>query len=133
VRCQGARILVAEDNIVNQEVALGILRKLGARADAVADGAEVLEALRTIPYDLVLMDVQMPEMDGLEATRIIRDSHSAVHNHQIPIIAMTAAAMQGDRERCLDAGMNDYITKPVSPHALSEALNTWLPPENPAS
>jgi signal transduction histidine kinase/HPt (histidine-containing phosphotransfer) domain-containing protein len=128
---QGARILVAEDNVVNQDVALGILHKLGLRADAVADGVEAIEALETLPYDLVLMDVQMPEIDGLEATRIIRDLHSAVHNHQIPIIAMTAAAMTGDRERCLEAGMNGYVSKPVSPQALAEALNAWLPSDAP--
>jgi CheY-like chemotaxis protein len=128
---QVARILVAEDNMVNQDVAIGILGKLGLRADAAADGVEAIEALKALPYDLVLMDVQMPEMDGLEATRVIRDLHSEVRNHQIPIIAMTAAAMTGDRERCLEAGMNDYITKPVSPQALIEALNRWLPSETP--
>ena len=122
-----ARILLAEDNITNQQVALGILRKLGLSADAVANGAEAVKALETIPYDLVLMDVQMPEMDGIEATRQIRDPQSAVTNHGIPIIAMTAHAMQGDRERCLDACMNDYITKPVNPRMLAEALDKWLP------
>jgi PAS domain S-box-containing protein len=127
VRRQGARILVAEDNIVNQEVALGILQKLGLRADAVADGVEAIAALKSEPYDLVLMDMQMPVMDGLEATRIIRDPNSAVLNHQIPVIAMTAAAMQGDRERCVEAGMNGYVTKPVSPQSLVEALDAWLP------
>ena len=90
-----ARILVAEDNITNQQVALGILKKLGLRADAVADGAEAVKALESIPYDMVLMDVQMPVMDGFEATRLIRDLHSVVLNHDIPIISMTAHAMQG--------------------------------------
>ena len=121
------RILLAEDNITNQQVAVGILRKLGLRADAVANGAEAVKALETLPYDLVLMDVQMPEMNGLEATRHIRNPQSAVQNHQIPIIAMTAGAMQGDREKCLEAGMNDYVSKPISPLALSEALDKWLP------
>jgi CheY-like chemotaxis protein len=74
----------------------------------------------------VLMDVQMPEMDGYEATRHIRDPHSGVLNKQVPIIAMTAHAMQGDREKCLQAGMNDYVAKPVSPQALAETLSTWL-------
>jgi PAS domain S-box-containing protein len=124
-----ARILLAEDNITNQQVALGILKKLGLRADAVANGMEVLKALENLPYDLVLMDVQMPEMDGFEATRQIRNSQSAISNRQIPIIAMTAHAMQGDRERCMKAGMNDYIIKPVSPQALAEALDRWLPKE----
>jgi signal transduction histidine kinase/CheY-like chemotaxis protein/HPt (histidine-containing phosphotransfer) domain-containing protein len=123
------RILLAEDNITNQQVALGILKKMGLRADAVANGAEAVKALESIPYDLVLMDVQMPEMNGFEATQHIRDPRSAVANHGIPIIAMTAHAMQGDRERCLDAGMNDYIAKPVNPVALAEALDRWLPKE----
>ena len=122
------RILLAEDNITNQQVALGILKNLGLHADAVANGAEAVKALETIPYDLVLMDVQMPEMDGLEATRRIRDPRSAVRNHQIPIIAMTAHAMRGDRETCLEAGMNDYVSKPVRPMALAEALDKWLSP-----
>jgi CheY-like chemotaxis protein/HPt (histidine-containing phosphotransfer) domain-containing protein len=124
------RILLAEDNITNQQVALGILKKMGLNAEAVANGAEALKALETIPYDLVLMDVQMPEMDGYEATRQIRNPQSAVINHGIPVIAMTAHAMQGDRERCLEAGMNDYLSKPVDPRALSEALDKWLPKEN---
>ena len=128
---RSSRILLAEDNVTNQQVALGILRKLGLRADAVANGAEVLSALQTIPYDLVLMDVQMPEMDGLEATRAIRHPQSTVLNRHIPIIAMTANAMPGDRERCLDAGMNDYVVKPIAPQALADALDTWLPAEDP--
>ena len=128
-----AHILLAEDSIINQQVALSILKKLGLRADAVADGAEAVRALEAIPYDLVLMDVQMPEMDGLVATRVIRDPQSAVRNHQVPIIAMTAHAMQGDLEKCLEAGMNDYVTKPVFPQALVEVLLKWLPQEpNPA-
>jgi PAS domain S-box-containing protein len=127
----GARILVVEDNVVNQDVALGILQKLGLCADAVGNGAEAVELLRFVPYDLVLMDMQMPEMDGLEATRIIRNAQSAVLNHRVPVIAMTANSMQGDRQRCLAAGMDDYVSKPVSPQALAEALNTWLPKESP--
>ncbi len=128
-RGMAVRILVAEDNIVNQMVAVGILKKLGLRADAVGNGVEAVKALETIPYDLLLMDVQMPVMDGLEATRQIRDPHSAVRNHLIPIIAMTAGVMQKDQDRCMNAGMNDYVTKPVSPHALAEALGKWLPKE----
>jgi CheY-like chemotaxis protein/HPt (histidine-containing phosphotransfer) domain-containing protein len=127
------RILLAEDNIVNQQVAVGILKKLGLHADAVANGAEAVKALETLPYDLVLMDVQMPEMNGYEATRQIRDLQSLVQNHQIPVIAMTANAMQGDREKCLKAGMNDYISKPVSPQSLAEVLETWLPKETAAA
>ncbi len=121
------RILLAEDNSVNRMVAVGLLKKMGLSADAVADGAEAVTALETLPYDLVLMDVQMPEMDGLEATRRIRSPDSAVRNHQVPVIAMTAHALRGDRERCLEAGMNDYLAKPVSPQALAEVLGRWLP------
>ncbi len=127
MRRAAIRILLAEDNLTNQQVALGILRKLGLHADAVVDGAEAIAALEREPYDLVLMDVQMPKMDGLEATRLIRDPRSAVLHHAIPIIAMTAHAMQGDRERCLEAGMDDYVTKPISPQALAESIDRWLP------
>jgi PAS domain S-box-containing protein len=128
------RVLLADDNITNQLVALAMLTKMGLRADAVADGAEALQALDAIPYSLVLMDVRMPNMDGLEATRRIRDAERLAPNsaslpegHRLPIIAMTASAMQGDREKCLEAGMNDYISKPVTPRALAEVLEKWLP------
>jgi CheY-like chemotaxis protein len=110
-------------------VAVGLLQRLGLRADAVANGAEAISALETLPYDLVLMDVQMPEMNGLEASRRIRDPHSKVRHHEIPIIAMTAGAMPRDREECLQAGMNDYVSKPVSRQALAEVLQRWLPRE----
>jgi PAS domain S-box-containing protein len=123
----GTRILLAEDNRTNQLVALGILKNVGQRADVVSNGIEALRALEVIPYDLVLMDVQMPELDGMETTRRIRDTQSTVLNHNIPIIAMTAHALQGDRERFLAAGMNDYVSKPIDPRALVEALNRWLP------
>ena len=124
------RILLAEDNITNQQVALGMLKKLGLRANAVANGEEALQALEAIPYDLVIMDIQMPEMDGLEATRRIRNPKSAVLNHNIPIIAMTADAMQGDREKCLEAGMNGYVSKPVIQRELLAELKRLLPQEN---
>jgi PAS domain S-box-containing protein len=120
------RILLAEDNIVNQKVAQSMLKKLGFRTDTVANGAEALKALEMIPYDLVLMDVQMPEMDGLEATRLIRYSGSAFLNKDVPIIAMTAHAMKGDRERFIKSGMDDYISKPVSMEALKRVLDKWL-------
>jgi CheY-like chemotaxis protein len=126
VRLSNARILLAEDNKTNQLVAMGILKRLGLRADVVADGKKAVEALQSTNYDLVLMDVQMPEMDGLEATRAIRATASGVRNHAVPIIAMTAHAMQGDRQSCLDAGMNDYIAKPVTPAVLSDLLEEWL-------
>jgi PAS domain S-box-containing protein len=122
-----ARILLVEDNLTNQQVAGGILTKLGLTADAVNNGIEALEALTCISYDLVLMDVQMPVMDGYEATAHIRDTQSEVHNHDVPVIAMTAHAMTGDREKCLEAGMNDYVSKPVSPNSLAEVLAKWLP------
>jgi PAS domain S-box-containing protein len=133
MRRGAVRILLAEDNITNQQVAMGMVKKLGLRVDAVANGREALKALETIPYDLVLMDVQMPEMDGLEATRHIRDPRSSILNHQVPVVAMTAHAMQGDREECLEAGMNDYLSKPVSPQALSASLERWLPLEGAVS
>ncbi len=121
-----ARILLAEDNLTNQRVAMGFLKKLGLSADAVTDGTEVLKALASLPYDLVLMDVQMPLMDGLETTRQIRNPQSDVHNHEIPVVAMTAHAIQGDRERCLEAGMNGYVSKPLSLISLAEALEPWI-------
>jgi signal transduction histidine kinase/CheY-like chemotaxis protein/HPt (histidine-containing phosphotransfer) domain-containing protein len=119
-------ILLAEDNATNQQVALSILEKLGFRADAVADGRKAVQALEAGSYDIVLMDVQMPVMDGFEATRAIRSGETKVPNPRIPIIAMTAHAMKGDRERCLESGMDDYISKPISPQALAEALEKWL-------
>ena len=116
------RILVAEDNRVNQKVASRMLEHMGHRVDVVANGLEALAALRAMPYDLVLMDVQMPEMDGFEATRQIRDPGTGIPNPKVPIIAMTAHAMKGDRERCLEAGMDGYVSKPVEPGALREAI-----------
>jgi CheY-like chemotaxis protein/HPt (histidine-containing phosphotransfer) domain-containing protein len=106
-----------------------MLRKLGYRVEAVANGLEAITSLRTLPYDLVLMDCQMPEMDGYEATRAIRGGASGVLNPQVPIIAMTANAMQNDSKICLKTGMNDYISKPVSLGMLAEILEKWLPKE----
>jgi two-component system, sensor histidine kinase and response regulator len=120
----GLRILLAEDNPINQKLAIVLLQKAGYSVDAVENGAQVLEKVRANPYSVVLMDVQMPEMDGLEATRQIRawEEESGVH---IPVIAMTAHAMQGDRERCLEAGMDDYVTKPLQPKVLFSAIDRW--------
>jgi CheY-like chemotaxis protein len=120
------RILVVEDNPVNQKVAQAMLRKMGLRADVVADGQEAINALQMIPYDLVLMDCQMPEIDGFEATRCIRLEGSKALNPGIPIIAMTALSMQGDREKCIQAGMNDFIAKPVQQRELAEVIDRWL-------
>jgi two-component system sensor histidine kinase/response regulator len=119
------RLLLAEDNPINQKVALATLENLGYRADSVANGLEALDALSSRPYDLVLMDVQMPEMDGLEATSHVRDPKSTVLDHGIPIIALTAAAMTGDREKCLEAGMSDYLTKPLRPEELRRMIERW--------
>jgi signal transduction histidine kinase/DNA-binding response OmpR family regulator len=121
------RVLVAEDNVVNQKVAVQQLRNLGHTADVAANGLEVLEALERIAYDAILMDCQMPELDGYDATRHIRECererpHVYRHRPPIPIIAMTAHAMQGDREKCLRAGMDDYVSKPVNLEALRAAL-----------
>ncbi len=122
------RILVVEDNFTNQQVALAMLEKLGCFADVVENGREAIAALRRNTYDLVLMDCQMPVMNGYEAAAQIRDPQSGVGNSRIPIIALTAHAMKGDRELCLQAGMNDYIAKPVEPDAIAAMLDKWLPP-----
>jgi CheY-like chemotaxis protein len=123
--CQGARILLAEDNSINQKVAQSMLNRLGYKADVVANGLEAVRALELINYDLVLMDCLMPELDGYEATAMIRGDHSKVCDHSVPIIAMTANAMQGDREKCLEAGMDDYLAKPLKKDDLAVMLEKW--------
>ena len=138
------RILLAEDNVINQKVAVRLFQRLGYRIDVVANGREVVEALSRIRYDVIFMDCQMPEMDGFEATRVIREREAAeivsssgfrvsgskpetrnqkpVTSHRVPIVALTANAMQGDREQCLAAGMDDYLSKPISIEALATVL-----------
>jgi CheY-like chemotaxis protein len=114
------RILLAEDNVVNQKLALRLLSQMGYRADVASNGIEAIESVKRQTYDLVLMDVQMPEMDGLEASQRITSQLAA--DARPRIVAMTANAMAGDRERCMAAGMDDYVTKPIRVDALMEAL-----------
>jgi CheY-like chemotaxis protein len=120
------RILLAEDNAVNQLLATRLLERRGHSVTVAGNGKEALVALEKGSFDLVLMDVQMPEMDGFEATAAIREREKHIGNH-LPVIAMTAHAMKGDRERCLAAGMDDYITKPIRPEELAEMLVHYSP------
>jgi len=124
------RVLVAEDNVVNQKVAVRMLEKLGLRVDVAANGRETVRMFELLPYDLVFMDCQMPEMDGYEATQEIRRREEP--GRHVAIIAMTADAMAGCREQCLEAGMDDFITKPVAMEALFESLQRWAPVKEPA-
>jgi CheY-like chemotaxis protein/HPt (histidine-containing phosphotransfer) domain-containing protein len=124
-RRHDARVLLAEDNSINQKLAVVLLQKAGFSVDAVDNGVAAFERTRTGQYHAVLMDVQMPEMDGFEATRQIR-AWEAGRNQHIPIIAMTAHAMKGDRELCLLAGMDDYVSKPLQPRLLLAILDRWV-------
>ena len=117
------RILLAEDNAVNQKLALRLLSQLGYRADVAGNGLEAVQSVQRQAYDVVLMDVQMPELDGLDATRQIR---ALAQLAQPRIVAMTANAMQGDREMCIAAGMDDYLSKPIRPEELTKALRACL-------
>jgi len=127
VKISERRLLLAEDNVINQKVALGMLKKLGYAADIANNGVEALQKAKAIKYDLILMDCQMPEMDGYMATREIRKTEL---NTETAIVAMTANAMQGDREKCIESGMNDYISKPIKPDVLSLMLSCWLGDED---
>ena len=131
---KGTRILLAEDNITNQLVTNGILEILGLCADVAGNGLEALEAIRasdaTHPYTIILMDCQMPEMDGYDTTRAIRHGKAGEGNKKLPVIAMTANAMHGDREKCIDAGMDDYISKPIDFFALKALLVKWILEKN---
>ena len=129
IRSEGVRILLAEDNAINQAVTVGILQKLNWHVDVANNGLEALETCRSRDYGLILMDCQMPQMDGFEATRRIREwerEQAPESERHIPIIAMTASAMKGDRKRCLEVGMDDHIAKPVSPEALVDIVGKWL-------
>ncbi|HED30286.1 MAG TPA: response regulator, partial [Prosthecochloris aestuarii] len=119
-------VLVVEDNLINRKVAEAMLKKLGYSVDLVNNGAEAVEALHRKRYGLVLMDLQMPVMDGFEATRIIRDPDSGIPGRKVPIVAMTANATREDRQRCIEAGMDDYLAKPVDRDALLSMLQRWL-------
>jgi CheY-like chemotaxis protein len=119
---RGLRLLLAEDNAVNQVLAVRLLQKQGHQVVVVGNGKEALAALEEQSFDLVLMDVQMPEMGGFEATAAIREQERGTGRHQ-PILAMTAHAMKGDRERCLEAGMDGYVSKPIQPKELLQAIN----------
>jgi two-component system, sensor histidine kinase and response regulator len=120
----GLRLLLAEDNLVNQRLAARVLEKHGHQVTVVANGLEALMALENNHFDLILMDLQMPDLDGMETTRVIREHESGSGRH-IPIIALTAHALQGDRERCFDAGMDDYISKPIKMDELLRAVDRW--------
>jgi signal transduction histidine kinase/CheY-like chemotaxis protein len=122
------RILLADDNSTNQLVAASLLKKFGYACDTVDNGAAAIRALAGHGYELVLMDVQMPEVDGHEATRRIRAGEAGEATRQVPIIAMTAHTLSGDREACMAAGMNDYLSKPIEPQALKAMVERWLPP-----
>jgi CheY-like chemotaxis protein len=127
-RAKDLRILLVEDNMVNQAVAMGMLKKLGFAAQGATDGKKALEILSKTDFDLVFMDIQMPIMGGFETTSMIREGKARGRNKQVPIIAMTAHATKKDRQACLDAGMDDYIPKPISSQLITEAMNRTLSP-----
>ena len=119
-----ARILIVEDSVINQKVARALAEKAGYRCEVAANGIEALAAIRERPYDVVLMDVQMPEMDGYTATRRVRGLAGEIA--RTPVVGMTANAMKGDREKCLEAGMDDYISKPISAQEFLQKISQWV-------
>jgi CheY-like chemotaxis protein len=123
---QQHRVLLAEDNKINQVVAVGTLKKLGYEVDIVEDGGQAVSACAAAEYDAILMDVMMPGVDGYQATGMIREHERANGLKPMPIIGLSARAMAGDREIALDAGMNDYLTKPLRTSALEEVLDRWI-------
>ena len=127
------RVLIADDNMINQRVASALCVKLGLRADAVGDGREAVAASAAVAYDLILMDCQMPELDGYAATRAIREREAAQGTRRVPVVALTAHAMRGDRDQCLAAGMDDYLSKPIRLEELRSAASRWLPTAAPAA
>jgi len=125
---RGSRILLAEDNAINLEVAVALLSRVGLKVDTAENGQEAVAMAHAAAYDLVLMDVQMPEMDGLEATRMIRSmADSGASDKDLPILAMTANVFEEDRQACLEAGMNDFVAKPIDLKNLYSTLAKWLP------
>jgi CheY-like chemotaxis protein len=125
----GCRVLVADDNAVNRMLVMHLLRKMGATIHSVANGFEALQALREDDFDVVLMDCQMPEMDGYETTRLLRRPETLCKNRDVPVIALTANALATDREKCIAAGMTDYLSKPVNRESLEQALLRALNPD----
>jgi CheY-like chemotaxis protein len=127
---EGAHVLLAEDNEINQEVAVSILADVGVKVDVAGNGIVAVDLARRGSYDAVLMDMQMPEMDGYQATGVLRQEFTS---QELPVIAMTAHALQGDRERCLEAGMDDYVSKPIDPKQLFGVLRKWIEPRSDRS
>jgi len=130
IRRESFRVLVAEDSVINQKVILGMLNKFGLDADAVPNGIEAIETLKSSNYDLILMDMVMPKMNGIDTTTYIRDPKSNIPNNNIPILALTANATKDDRDKCFAAGMNDYISKPIDILTLVNLLDKWLPEDS---
>ena len=126
-------LLLADDNRMNRMIAKRLLEKLGFQVDTAQDGIEAIDRLRQRAYQAVLMDVEMPNLDGLEATRRIRDPRTGVTNPAVPIIALTANAMKEDLDRCLEAGMNDFVSKPFQPESLSETIRRQITPPVPTA